>query len=377
MSAASRPNGSTREDATVDVAVMIPNFFGGGAERMMVRIARGLRERGHSIEMVVCSDVGPFGKELGPDVPIIDLKSVQMRRSVGPIVRYLRQRRPLAVLVTLEHMTVTVLLASILARVRVRVVPRIATHLSACKRFGIRGMVQGVATRFLLRRADNLIAVSRGVAEDVIGWARVAPDKVHTIYSPFVDSELEFLAGQGAAHPFFSRADPCVVLAAGRLESVKDYPTLLEAFARVHSKRSPRLIILGEGPERNNLERLIRHHGLGDKVSLPGFVSNPFSYMARAAVFVLTSTREGLPGVLVQAMACGCPVVSTDCPSGPREILEGGRFGALVPVGDAEALAKAIELTIEAPRAPDLLRRRAQEFSAEVSIARHEIVLGL
>jgi len=167
-----------------------------------------------------------------------------------------------------------------------------------------------------------------------------------------------------------------VVLAAGRHEDQKDFPTLLRAFARVRAEREARLIILGEGKRRDSLASLAQALGIAASVAMPGFVENPFAFMARAAVFVLSSAYEGLPGVLIQAMACGCPVVSTACPDGPAEVLLGGAHGPLVPVGDAGAMASAIMQVLDAPPDPGSLRKRADDFSSDRSTDAYLRVLG-
>jgi glycosyltransferase involved in cell wall biosynthesis len=166
--------------------------------------------------------------------------------------------------------------------------------------------------------------------------------KVHVIYNPVVSPELYEKADAPLEHPWFRSNQPPVILGVGRHRPQKGFDTLLRAFARVRQETPARLVILGEGPERPNLERLASELGVAADVDMPGFDPNPFRYMRRAGVFVLSSRYEGLPNVLIQALACGCPVVSTDCPSGPSEILDGGRYGALVPVDDVEAMAGAI-----------------------------------
>lgn len=343
----------------------------------MVRVARGLRDLGHDVEMVVCSDTGPFGAELGAEVPVVNLKSLHMRRSIGPIVHYLRARRPRTVLVTLDHMILTVLIARAISRVPVRVVAREANHFSARKPQGIKARLLSKAFLAALRRADDVIAVSEGVSTDLRIYGKVARDKLHTIYNPVVDEELERKAKLDVSHPFLGDGVSPVILAAGRLIEQKDFPTLLRALRELRETQAARLIILGEGPERQKLEKLVGELGLAGAVSLPGFVENPFGFMRRASAFVLSSAWEGLPGVLVQAMACGCPVVSTDCRSGPDEILDNGRFGELVPVGDSSALAAAIVRTLKAPPDSEVLRARANEFSVERSLARYEELLRL
>jgi len=192
-----------------------------------------------------------------------------------------------------------------------------------------------------------------------------------------VSDDLDALASEPIEHPWLVPGPPPVVLAAGRLTAQKDFPTLLRAFARLVPERDLRLMILGEGPDRAALEAEIEALGLGDRVALLGFQANPFSYMARARLFVLSSAWEGLPGVLIQAMACGTPVVSTDCPSGPREVLEGGRLGPLVPVGDAEALARAIMQTLDAPLPAEILKARAAQYGLAPVSRRYLAALGL
>ena len=192
-----------------------------------------------------------------------------------------------------------------------------------------------------------------------------------------VTPELEDLAAETPAHPWLRDPKVPVCLAAGRLCPQKDYPTLIRAFATLAETRPLRLLILGDGPDRADLESLIRQLGLADRVALPGFAENPFSAMARAGVFVLSSAWEGLPGVLIQAMACGTPVVATDCPSGPREVLVDGRYGPLVPVGDPEALAQAIGETLDRPLGAELLKARASDFELAAVTRRYLEVLGL
>ena len=176
-------------------------------------------------------------------------------------------------------------------------------------------------------------------------------------------------------HPWLDGSDIPVVIAAGKLKPQKDFETLLRAFALVQAKRNARLIILGRGPKKQALRELATELGISDCFQLPGHVRNPYAYFSRAAVFVLSSAWEGLPNVLIEAMACGCSVVSTDCPSGPFEILEEGAVGRLVPVGDATAMAKAIIESLDNPTRKDVLLARARAFSYEEAISAYESVL--
>ncbi|MGH8605404.1 MAG: glycosyltransferase, partial [Gammaproteobacteria bacterium] len=268
--------------------------------------------------------------------------------SLPGLARYLRRERPVALLSMMAHTNIVALWARRLAGVSTRVVVSERVTLSWRKEH------PGRQHNWLLLRlikwsylwADDIIAVADGVAEDLVHVASIPRERIQTIYNPIVRPELKEKAGAPLNHPWFGNGEPPVVLGVGRLTAQKDFPTLIHAFARVREAQTARLLILGEGEERPVLESLIRQLDLEKDVSLPGFEANPYAYMARASLFVLSSRWEGLPGVLIEALYCGAPLVATDCPSGPREILKGGRFGQLVPVGDSGALARAIEMAL-------------------------------
>ena len=209
------------------------------------------------------------------------------------------------------------------------------------------------------------LPLPEGVADDVARLTGIPADTIRVIYNPVVTPAVLAKMQQPVDHPWFAAGEPPVILGVGRLVSQKDFPTLVEAFAIVRQQRSARLMILGEGEDREKLEAQISALGLQDDVALPGFAENPYAYMAHANVFALSSIFEGFGNVVAEAMAAGTAIVSTDCPSGPAEILEGGRYGKLVPVNDPAALAEGILATLEAPIAADILRQRAQEFSVD------------
>jgi glycosyltransferase involved in cell wall biosynthesis len=296
------------------------------------------------------------------------------------LVRYLREERPVVLFSADTYLNLVALWARQLSDVSVRTVISERIHLSSHLRDGAKR--RKWRWRFivpLLQRtypeADRIIAVSRGVADDLRTLVGLPPELVTTVYNPVVDSELAKQADTPIDHPWFKPGAPPVIIAVGRLTEQKDFPTLLQAFTQVRAQRQVRLLLLGEGELRPKLEALARELGVDRDVSLPGFTSNPFAYMARAAVFVLSSTYEGLPGVLIQALACGCPVVSTDCPSGAEEILENGQYGRLVPVGDPAAMAQAILSTLEAPPDRGLLQKRASLFSVDRAMEQYLEVL--
>jgi glycosyltransferase involved in cell wall biosynthesis len=193
-----------------------------------------------------------------------------------------------------------------------------------------------------MRLAGQIVAVSLGAADDFSRMSGIPRDRIKVIYNPVLGPSLYQAAAEPLEHPWFQTGQPPVVLGIGRLTAQKDFPNLIRAFALVRKKRDARLVILGEGEERPALKELMRSLDLERHVAMPGVLRNPYAYMKRAALFALSSAWEALPTVLIEALACGCPVASTDCPSGPREILQNGRLGRLVPVGNAETLAEAI-----------------------------------
>lgn len=352
------------------VALYLPNLEGGGAERMMVALARGLAMRGTKVDLVLAKAYGPYLAEVPASVNIVDLDSRGVLASFPRLLRYLRATRPMATIGTLPYANLVLLWATRLAGTGTRVYIREASTPSMVRPAwsNVKQRLVEALAKVFYSRADGVIAVSHGVAEDLHRFMRVPRAKISTIYNPVVTPDLEELARGEPDHHWFRPGGPPVVLSVGRLGREKDFPTLIRGFAELRSERDARLLILGEGPERKRLEQLIADLGLSADVELPGFVANPFPYMARAAVYALSSEREGLPGSLIQAMACGCPVVSTDCPSGPREVLQDGRLGKLVAVGQPSALAGALGATLDAPTAAAELKARSLAFSQKQSL---------
>ncbi len=359
------------------IALFTGSMRGGGAERVMVTLAAGFAERGVDVDLVLVKAEGEYLDMAPEGVRVIDLDSRRTLTAVPRFLRYVRRERPAALLSTLTASDAAALLAKLLHGRRLRVVVRQAISFSSAledEEFRTRQYMRLV--RLLMPLADAIVAGSEGVASDLRARVPRAAGKIVTIHNPVVGPGLAEQAAEAVEHPWFGDGEP-VVLAAGRLAPQKDYPTLLRAFAEVARSRSARLVILGQGPERESLLELAARLGIEDRFDLPGFDVNPFRYMARASVFVLSSRYEGFPNVLAQAMACGAPVVSTDCRSGPSEMLEGGKWGRLVPVGDWRAMARAIEATLDDPMPAEALRARASVYSVEASVERYlEVLLG-
>jgi len=393
------------------IALLMPSLEGGGVSRVVLHLARALADRGHRVDVLVHKAQGEFVDSVPSGIKVVALETapvwmgrlhafraapehlIQLAmpvllprkpqvtlRCLPALVRYLREERPAVLLSADTYLNLVALWARRLAGVSVHTVISEHIHLSSHLRYGAKR--RKWRWRFivpLLRRmypeADRIVAVSRGVADDLTILVGLPPERVTTVYNPVVVSGLAKKAEAPIDHAWFVPGAPPVIIAVGRLTEQKDFPTLLQAFAQVRTQRRARLLLLGEGEMRRKLEALVRELGVDQDVSLPGFTSNPFAYMARAAVFVLSSTYEGLGIVLIEALACGCPVVSTDCPSGPAEILEDGRYGRLVPVGDPAAMAQAIISTLDAPPDRGLLQKRASLFSVDRAVEQYLDVL--
>lgn len=345
------------------VAFFVPSMRGGGAERAMLDLARGFASRGLRVDLVLAQAEGAYVSKVPADIRLVDLQARRVLKGLPPLVRYLRSAQPRALVSTQMHANLIALWAKRLAKVPTRVIIREATTGShPVYRIGstLRFHITHALARLCYPWADGIVAVSEGVAVDMCRHLGMDGKRVNVIYNAVCVSEIEELARQPVAHPWFVSPHPPIVLSAGRLSPEKDFPTLLRGFARVVRERPARLVILGEGSERAALAGMVQQLGLTGSVDLPGFVDNPFAYMARSAVYVLSSVCEGMPNALVQAALLGIPIVSTDCPSGPREIMEKGGGGRLVPVGDdvrlAETILKTLETGGETPGREGLLR---------------------
>lgn len=359
------------------VAFFVPFSFGRGVERVNVTLAQALAERAIDVDVVVARGDGPYFGELNGKARLVDLAVGRTRSSLKPLAGYLRLERPSVMLSAPDSGSIVALLARRLARVDTRMVT--VTHALLSRSLQRKPGPYRRAFPHLLRRmyatADAIVAVSDWVADDLARMARLPRSRVEVIPNPVVHDGLLAQTCDRTGHPWLQSRSAPVILSVGRLNGEKNYGDLLRAFARLRRERRARLIILGEGTERAGLERLAAELGVADDVSLPGFVSNPYSYMASANLLALSSNYEALPTVLIEALACGCPVVATDCPGGVREILGGGRWGRLVPPGDHEAMKHAILRTLDQPPSPERLRRRAMEFHVDRVVDRYLRVL--
>jgi len=364
------------------VAIFLSFSGDGGVEHMMVNLAGAMARLGVPVDLVRARVEGGHAARVPEGVRVVDLGAKHTWSSLPSLVRYLRRERPDALLAAKDRANRVALRARSLGGVPTRVAVRLGNHLSRSLegRSFLRQWARKAPMRRAYHRADAVIAVSRGVAEDTANITGLPRDAIHVLPNPVVTPDLEARAEPTPDHPWLahrSPEDPPVLLAVGRLSRQKDFPTLLQAFALLRKERPARLVVLGEGRDRGILEEMAARLGIGGDIDFPGFVADPHPYMRRADLFVLSSAWEGSPNALTEALALGTPVVATDCPSGPREILEGGHYGPLVPVGDPEALADAMAATLRSPLPAESLRKGGDRYRDTESARAYLEVLGV
>lgn len=375
------PQAGTLQDAGHGrIAVLLSYSGDGGVERMMNHLVAGLLAAGRDVDLLVLKTRGGHFAAVPAGARVIRLGTGHALLALPALVRYLRRERPPALLAAKDRGGRAALRARRLAGVSTRIVLRVGNTLSrSLSRHGaFRRRLRLAPIRRLYPRADAVIAVSRGVADDIVALAGLDPERVHVAPNPVITPEFHRRARARPSHRWLGSEGPPVILGVGRLTPQKDFATLIRAFARLPAHGiDARLLILGEGPRRRELEALVSDLGIADRVELPGFADDAPGCMAAADLFVLSSRWEGSPNALTEALALGTPVVSTDCPSGPREILQGGDVAPLVPVGDVDALARAMAGTLQHPPAAATLRAAVDDYDRDRSTARYlEILEG-
>lgn len=333
------------------IALFIPTLGGGGAERVTIALARGFADLGYRVSLVVANATGSLANEVPLNVTVVDLKVGRVLFAVKQLSTWLRKEKPDILISSQGHANIAAFLSNRLAGTPSRLIVReVSTPSVNLKHLtGWSAWFWRTVTGYVYERADVVVAVSQGVAEDLRAYLARGLPNLRVIYNPVLVDDIASKANEKVEHPWLQSGHSIpVVLAVGRLTEAKNYPLLINAFSLLLKQQRAKLIILGEGEQRPMLEKLISTLGIAKEVSMPGFDSNPFKYMAKASVYVMSSDWEGLPGALIQALYLCGNVVSTDCPSGPREILADGRYGVLVPVNDMNALADAIKLKLEA-----------------------------
>lgn len=365
------------------IALYIPSMNGGGAERVMQTLANGLAEQGMKVDLILNVADGPYLKDVSTKVNIIELKTSRALTSILPLTRYIRESKPDAILSAMNYINIIALLAVKFSGIKTQVIISEHDNLSASLKNHKRPLFNSIIKALMFyyyRKADAIIAVSNGVAQDLANQLNLNTNKIITIYNPIITKNLihNIKNPEPVYHDWLKNKTIPVVIAAGRLTQQKGFDKLIQAFSKARNQVDCRLIILGEGPLELSLRELISKLDLEENVELVGFVDNPYSWMLKSDLFVLSSVHEGFGNVLVEAMACGIPVISTDCPSGPSEILEGGKWGELVPVDDINSMSTAIVKVLTTPidHIAHDLETRAFTFSLENSLKKYLEVIN-
>jgi glycosyltransferase involved in cell wall biosynthesis len=355
------------------LALLIPNLGAGGAEHVTLSLAATFVRHGHEVDLVVMSATGDLLHEIPTNVQLFDLAVSRARSALNPLIKYLRRRRPEALLAAMWPLTTVAIIAAQASLTRTRVV--VSDHSILSRQYA--GKTLGFL-RWSMRasywRAYARIGVSQGCIEDLARLSALPLRDFTLIYNP-ARRPPDHLQTHWSAEHMWGTAERRI-LSVGSLKPAKRFDLLIRAFAKLGDSFSSKLLIVGEGELRAELETLVHKHGLADRVSLPGFVADPWPLYASANLFVLSSDREGLPGVIIEAMLAGLPVVSTDCESGPRELLDGGSLGRLVPVDNVEALAIAIRQTLSERHDPEPGRQHARNLTANSADHYLELLLG-
>lgn len=386
------------------LALFTSALSGGGIQNSMSNLASTWATRGYEVDLVVCRgdpEIAERHRASGVNVMVLRASAPLVGRllawradpsawrPLGPTILwpvstwsklsylaalrdYLVERRPAGLVSAMTQCNLVAIWARQLAAIDCRLLVserNMLSHFANPQASRLRWRHAATLVGTTYRHADAIVAVSDAVANDLADCTGLPRAAIAPVVNPVVDDRLRTAAACTSAHPWLDEAGPPVVLGVGRLVPQKDPATLVRAFAEVRSQRPARLILIGDGPLRHPMHTLAKELGIAADVDLPGWIDPPFAHMAKADVFVLPSLWEGLPGVLIQALACGCPVVATDAPGGSAEILEHGRIGRLVAVGDVPAMAEAIAATLGAPGDRAVLQQRAQAFSVEAAAA--------
>jgi glycosyltransferase involved in cell wall biosynthesis len=361
------------------IAVFFATSGRSGVDRLLGHLLPAMARRGYRVDLLRVRGHGPELPEQAEGVRVIDLGAAHAATALPALVRYLRRERPAVLFSGKDRVNRIAYLGRRLAGVELRQVFRYGTTPSVAlpRRPIPERWLQAWSLPRLYRRADRVLVPSEGVRRDLIERFGVPAARVRTVASPVIHDRLLHESQPRPDHPWFAPDQPPVVLGVGELSRRKDFATLIRAFARLRGERRCRLVLVGEGRERDALAALARELGVAGDVDMPGFRRDPYPFMAHGSVLALASRWEGLGFVLIEAMALGTPVVATDCPSGPRELLEEGRLGPLVPVGDWQALAAALARTLAEPPDAASLRRAAGRYEIGSATTEYLRELGM
>ncbi|PVV07157.1 MAG: glycosyl transferase [gamma proteobacterium symbiont of Ctena orbiculata] len=363
------------------VCLFILKFGDGGVERMMVNIARGLSLIGARVDFIVKETEAPYLHLLPPEVRIIRFQVARQKAALPKLIDYLKRYDPDILLSAkiLDDQLALKAKRRHTGRTRFYLRPGTAllSRMQARGTHPLRRWLKQRQLSALFNNADGVVAVSQGVADEVMELSAIDGDKITVIRNPTITPELYQQAEEPVDEPWLAADQPPLILGIGGLRRQKDFPTLLRAFALVRQQLPCRLMLLGQGNKEGQLLKLAQELGLGDDFRLAGFVANPYAYLKGAKLFVLSSLWEGSPNVLTEAMALGTSCVSTDCPSGPHEVTRGGEVAPLVPMGDPERLAEAMLQTLRKPLDPQRLKEAVSDYTLEKSARGYLAAFGL
>jgi glycosyltransferase involved in cell wall biosynthesis len=367
----------------IKVVFFISNFKVGGSEKSILNLLKNLNQDNFQKSLLLQKKIGDLIIEIPSDVLIRELSTFYPGSTLFSLIKYMYQEKPDIIMSVFPRLNIITILAKILSRSKTKIIISERSTFSRLSKYAahkiynklISHSILPILAKIFYKRADLIICVSRGVADDISKIIGKLPS-IMVIYNPVLDDNiLEFIKEPLTSLNINNPSLP-IILAVGRVTKAKDYPTMLKAFSIVLEEMPANLLIIGDGEDRKKIENIIKELDISKNVFLFGFQKNPLKYMAKADVFVLSSILEGFPNVLVEAMACGVPVVSTDCQSGPNEIIEDGKNGLLVPVGNEKAIAEAIVKLLENPELRKKFseegKKRAQYFSVEKSVKEFE-----
>ncbi len=358
-------------------------FFGfrggkGGISNVMLNLMNSSALFLKGIDVLVNNPNIPELDLLNPKINIINLNESPGLISLPSLLDYINKKRPKVILTNRERANRVLALATPFINYPIKIVFRVGMPISTAleRRNLVKRAFRKYSIKYAYKRAEIVIANSNKVAEDILDITGISTDRIKVLNNPTVSDKLYELSNAPTPHKWLDEDMP-VIMGIGRLARQKGFETLIKAFYKVVQRTEARLIILGEGKERDSLLNLIRYLGITDKVALPGFTSNPFAFLSRASCFVLSSAWEGSPNVLIEALALGIPVVATDCPTGPREILKNGRYGELVEVHNHNQMAEAILKVLSSPPPPSFLKYAAEPYRAIPATITYLKVMGL
>ena len=363
-------------ECPVDLAIFIPSFRGGGAEKIAVLLANEISSLGYEVDLVVAKNEGPCRDLVSSEVRILDLESERVIASLVPLIRYLRLSPPRTLLSLLNYANLVAIMAHKLSAAECRLVVSERNSPLHATQWLDRYILLPILTPLLYPFADTLICISEGIRDVLLRKLKIPPDRLITIHNPIDLRAVLDQAESELSDPWLDDPSENVLITAGRLVPQKDHKALLRAVAAIPKTMRWKLIILGSGKLERELRDLASELKIEENIRWLGFVDNPYKWMARSDLFVLSSAWEGFGNVLVEAMACGTQVIATDCPSGPSEILENGKWGTLVEVGDCISLAKAIEQQLTMPFIRDV-KARSEHFGSAAMIQKYLNALNL